>query len=369
LPDRHISRHQRRLQSGEPAMRATGRGTILTLAVFVVLAAFLFYRLQVILLPFVISGLLAYICNPLINRMASSTGLSRSYCAVATFVMLVSIATLVGFLGLPPLLREFTRAATDFRGTLASLARAAVGDGNVNFLGHPLNASQLAQSAESAVRDWIGQPGNMLQLGEIAFSTVFGLFLSLLLLFYFLYSGPYMMRGLLWIVPPAQRPLALDLWAKLDPILRRYFVGVLVVVTYAATVAYIGLGVVLHLPHAIFLALLTGFLEMIPMVGPLTAIAIAGIVAVRHAVSIGPIVGYAIYAAALRVSIDQLFGPLALGAAAQLHPVAIIFCFIAGGALFGVAGFILSVPLALVIKTCLAVMYGESSDENEANPE
>jgi predicted PurR-regulated permease PerM len=351
-------------------MRTTGRGTILILAVFFVLgAAFLFYRLQVILLPFIISGLLAYICDPLINRMASSTGLSRSFFAVATFGVLVSIATVVGFLGLPPLLRELARAAADSRGILTSLGRAVVGDGNANFLGYSMNASQLARSAESAARDWIGQPGNMLQLGEIAFSTVFALFLGLVLLFYFLYSGPNVMRGLLWIVPPAQRPLALDVWAKLDPILRRYFAGVLIVVTYAATVAYIGLGVVLHLPHAIFLALLTGFLEMIPMVGPAAAIAIAGIVAVRHAISIGPIVGYAIYAVALRVSIDQLFGPLSLGAAAQLHPIAIIFCFITGGALFGVAGFILSVPIALVIKTYLAVLYGESSDENEANSE
>jgi predicted PurR-regulated permease PerM len=343
-------------------MRTAGRGTISTLAVLIVLGAFLFYRLQVVLLPFIIPGLLAYICNPLIDRMASNTGLSRSLFAVAIFVMFVSTAAVAGFLALPPLLHEFTRAAIDFRGTMAGLARAAIGDGNVNFLGHSMDASQLAQSAESAARDWVGQPGNMLRFGEIAFSAVFGLFLGLVLLFYFLYSGPYLMRRLLSIAPPAQRPLVLDIWAKLDPILRRYFVGVLVVVTYAAAAAYIGLGVVLHLPHAIVLALLTGFLEMIPMVGPATAIAVAGVVAARHAVSMGAIAGYAIYAAALRVSIDQLFGPLALGTATRLHPIVVIFCFVTGGTLFGVAGFILSVPLALVIKTCLAVLYAEPSD-------
>jgi predicted PurR-regulated permease PerM len=127
-------------------------------------------------------------------------------------------------------------------------------------------------------------------------------------------------------------------------------VGVLVVVTYAATAAYIGLGFILHLPHAIFLALLTGFLEMIPMVGPGAAVVIAGIVAVRHSTSIGAITGYAVYVAALRLSIDQLFGPLALGTAMQLHPLTIIFCFITGGVLFCLAGFILAIPAALIIK-------------------
>jgi predicted PurR-regulated permease PerM len=69
-------------------MNTRGRGGTSTLAIFFVLgtAAFLFHRLQVVLLPFVISGLLAYICNPLINRMAASTRLNRPFFAIATFV-------------------------------------------------------------------------------------------------------------------------------------------------------------------------------------------------------------------------------------------------------------------------------------------
>src|SRR5262249_18781457 len=49
--------------------------------------------------------------------------------------------------------------------------------------------------------------------------------------------------------------------------------------------------------------------------GPGAAAVIAG-VAVRHATGIGPIIAYAIYAAALRLLIDQLLGPFALGTAA-----------------------------------------------------
>jgi predicted PurR-regulated permease PerM len=351
----------------ESAMNTTERGRISTLAILsVVGAAFLVYWLQIILLPFVISGLLAYICNPLMERLASTTRVSRSFFAIAVFVGLVLIASLVGFLALPPLLHQLTRAVTDFQGIMTNLARAAIGDGTVNFLGRSMNASQFAQAAVSAARDWIEQPGKMLELGKIAFSTMFGFLLTLVLLFYFLYSGPDVMRRLLWLVPPARRRLAFDIWARLDPVLRRYFVGVLAVVTYAATAAYIGLGVFLHLPHALFLAVLTGFLEMIPMVGPWASAVLAGIVAVQHATSIEAIIGYAVYAMALRLSIDQLFGPLVLGTAARLHPVAIIFCFLTGGVLFGVVGFILAVPVALVIKTCLAVLYGETSGQNVA---
>ncbi len=131
----------------------------------------------------------------------------------------------MGITGVPPLLRELTDVMTNLRSTLTSLAQASVGDGSVNFLGHSMNALQVAQTAESAVRDWIGQPGNVLQMGEIAFSTVFGFCLSLVLLFYFLCSGLSVMRRRLWLVPPARRPFVLDIWSKLDPVLGRYFVG------------------------------------------------------------------------------------------------------------------------------------------------
>ena len=79
----------------------------------------------------------------------------------------------------------------------------------------------------------------------------------------------------------------------------------------------------------------------------------------KYATGIGPIIAYAVYATALRLSIDQLFGPLVLGSAARVHPVVVIFCFLAGGALFGIVGIILEVPAALLVRTTLAILYDE----------
>ena len=67
------------------------------------------------------------------------------------------------------------------------------------------------------------------------------------------------------------------------------------------------------------------------------------------------------YATVLRLSIDQLIGPLVLGRAARLHPTVVIFCFLAGGLLFGVAGVILAVPLALTIRVTLQALYEDAS--------
>jgi predicted PurR-regulated permease PerM len=137
---------------------------------------------------------------------------------------------------------------------------------------------------------------------------------------------------------------------------------VIVVVVYAASAAYVGLGLVLGIPHAAILALLTGVLEMIPVVGPGAAAVIAGLVAVHYATGVGPIIAYALYAAALRLSIDQLFGPLVLGTAAQVHPVVVILCFLAGGLLFGIPGVILAIPVALTVRVTLAILYDEATE-------
>jgi predicted PurR-regulated permease PerM len=78
---------------------------------------------------------------------------------------------------------------------------------------------------------------------------------------------------------------------------------------------------------------------------------------------IGSIIACAIYAAALRLSIDQLLGPLAFGTTACLHPV---MCFVAGGVLFDITGAIMAVPVAISMKTCLAALYDEPLEPNEA---
>jgi predicted PurR-regulated permease PerM len=332
--------------------------TTTTIFVLIVLAVFL-HAIQWVLLPFVVSGLLAYLCTPAVDWLTRRTRLPRSLLAAAVFAALVAIAAWIGFLSVPSLGPELMAVTTDLQGTVEGLARDLIGQQTVILFGHPMNATELGEAAMTAIRAAIEQLGGIPLIGALALGSVFGAFLALVLLFYFLQGGPQILRGLLWLIPPRQRPLIRRIWRRLDPVLKRYIIGIIIVVAYATAAAYVGLGLVLGLPHAVFLALLTGFLEMIPMIGPAAAIAIAGLIAVRQATGIEPIIAYAIYATVLRLSIDQLFGPLALGAAARMHPVLIIFCFLSGGILFGIAGVILAVPVALVAKITLATLYDE----------
>jgi predicted PurR-regulated permease PerM len=313
--------------------------------------------------PFVFAALLAYITTPAIEWASARTWLPRVLFVLFAFSLFLLFAMLIGYLGIPPLAREMTHVFNDFEAIVRELAQRMIGSGKISLLGQPMDAEQFAATVGDGLRNWFAQTSVLATLGAAVFGTMFGLILTFVLLFYFLLSGPSMARGLLKLVPPGQRPLIMHIWTMLDPVLKRYFIGVLVVVAYAAAAAYVGLGLVLGIPHAVLLAVLTGVLEMIPVIGPGLAAVIAGLVAIHSAAGIGAIIAYALYVIALRISIDQLFGPLALGTAARLHPVLVIFCFLSGAFLFGIVGVIMAVPVALVVKITLALLYDEPIKE------
>jgi predicted PurR-regulated permease PerM len=318
------------------------------------------YELQVVLVPFVLAGVVSYICTPAIEWITSRTRLPRLLVAILLFVTFLAFACGVGFLGAPPLVHEMKGIVTDLQGTVGRLTHGLLGDRRVSLLGQQTDAEQLANTITQAIRSAVGNARVVSIAAGSVFVGSFAIFLTLVLLFFFMVSGPRVVHGLLWLIPPGERPLIENhILSKLHPVLRRYFMGVIAVVCYAATFAYVGLGLVLGVPHAVFLSLITGILEAIPIVGPIAAAILVGVIAIQHNFGIRAVVGYAIYLAALRLSIDQLIGPVLLGAAGRVHPTLIIFCFLAGGALFGIVGVIISVPVALVVKTTLSVLYDE----------
>jgi predicted PurR-regulated permease PerM len=337
--------------------RAPRISTVTTITVVVAVAIFL-YLVRGILLPFVLAGVLAYICTPLIDRLARRTRLPRWPFALAVLLALIALAALVGSLGAPTLLNEIAAVAGNLQGSIARLLNVLMGDRSFSVMGEPIDAAQLAAHAAQGLRDWLGSGGGF-SLALWTVNGLSGLLLAWVLLGYLLFDARRIAKGVFWLVPPEHRPFISHVWGQLDPLLHRYFLGVAFVVAYASVVAYIGLGLILGLHHALLLALLTGLLELLPVVGPVAAAVIAGLVATQEATSGWNILAYVVYATALRISIDQFVGPIVLGRASHLRPVLVIFCFLSGGILFGIVGVMLAVPVALCIKVMLATLYDE----------
>ena len=160
------------------------------------------------------------------------------------------------------------------------------------------------------------------------------------------------------MVPPRYRRRTRVLAAEVEPVVYNYVRGVIVVVIYAMVTTGLVTGLVLHLPHAILLAIAVGLLEMIPTIGPALALILLGFVVAQRATP-GLIFGFGAFAAGLRLSIDNLIAPMVLGRYVMLPPPVIIFAFLAGGLLFGFVGLLLAIPVAAAIKVVLSDFYGD----------
>jgi predicted PurR-regulated permease PerM len=331
------------------------RPVMLALAAVVVFV----YLIKFILLPFVIAGVIAYICTPLLDWLAQRTRLPRALFAVLMFLLLIGAAALTVAVAGQRLVAELGGVVNDLHGTLERALGGATGEQSIRLFGQSFDAQAIVGAVADRIHDWLGQPDLPVVVLGYGLAAVMGLFLTAALTCYFLVSGKSAARGLFWLVPPSQRPLVAQIGKRVDPLLRRYFLGVLAIVIFASIAAYIGLGVVLGVDHAVLLALLTGILEVVPIIGSTTAAVVAGLVSLHTATGVMSLLAFALYAVLLRLSIDQVVAPLVLGAAAHVHPVLIIFCIFAGAVLFGIAGVILAVPVALTVKAALATLYGD----------
>lgn len=339
----------------EHLRRITGRGVMLVIFAIGILA----YSVQTLLMPFIVAGVLAFICTPLVNWIASKAAVWRALAAAVVFTAVVATIGAAGYLAVPRVWSEMLKVITNFEEIVHAAIANTIGSQPVTILGQTMSADEMTQQAVDVARSWLIRPERFLTIAGLSFASFIASVLTIVLFGYMLFDGPRIERGLIWLVPPPQRPFAHHLWGRLEPALRRYFVGLAVVVLYTSLASYVGLALFLGLPHAVFLAVLTGFLELIPIVGPFASAVLAGVIALQGAQGIGGIIAYAAYATALRLSIDQIVGPVVLGSAARIHPALVIFCLLVGGYLFGIAGVILAVPVALTIKIVLATLYNE----------
>jgi predicted PurR-regulated permease PerM len=352
------SEKTRRTETGR-GMQPLGAGETGALAIAAGAIAVFLYFIKSILLPFVLAGVVAYVCTPLLDWFAKRTRLPRLLFVIALFLLLTSAAALLTFVAGDHFVADAKSTVTDLQGTLENLVRQAFGNRRIDLLGYSTDAGGIASSTLGAIRNWFGQPDRIAFMAGYSLTAAMGAFLTAVLLFYFLASGRTVARGLLWMVPPHRRELASRIWARLDPVLMRYFLGVFAVVMYATAAAYIGLGVILGIDHAVILALLTGILETVPVVGPTSSAILAGLAALHMAASVTNILDYALYVTALRLTIDLIVGPIVLGRAAREHPVLIMFSFLSGAVLLGIPGVILAVPAVLTVKNTLATLYDD----------
>ncbi len=329
--------------------------------VALVITFLLIYLLRWVLLPFAAAAGLAYVGMPILNFLHKRWRLPRAVAAVLVFIGYLVVLAALGVLVRLFLVPELSRAGSRLPKTIRTFLMGAFHGKSIHLFGHVITA-QGATANIMAVLGTLATPALAIKAASVGFAALMGGVLALVLLFYFLLDTPRLGQGALWAVPPPLRPRVRRIAARVNPVLGRYIRGVLIVMLYAGTLTFIVAEFILHFPHALLLSFGVGLLELIPVIGPILSIILIGTVAIQQA-TVAAIIGFAVFAIALRISIDQLVGPLVLGRAVTLSPVVILFAFLCGGALYGILGVLVAIPVAATIKIVLQEIYerGEPS--------
>ena len=347
-----------RRTSGVSAIEEQRRWLTVAAGVTVILVlAFVFYLLRYVILPFGMAAALAFLAAPLL-RWLKRESWRHWQAALAVYLAYLGLFALVGIGIYWYVYPEFLSLARNFPNLLQHLLRALFQSDSVHLMGATISAQQLTQRATAEISKLAQNPANLMAAGIVGISGLIGFFVTLALLGYFLFQGPQLANGLIWLMPPRHRRRTRILAAEVEPVVYNYVRGVIVVVLYAMIVTGIVTGVVLHLPQPILLAIVVGLLESIPMVGPALALILLGLVVAERATP-GLLFAFGAFAAGLRLSIDNLLAPLVLGRYVMLPPPVIIFAFLAGGVLFGFVGVLLAIPTAAAVKVVLADLYGD----------
>jgi predicted PurR-regulated permease PerM len=306
--------------------------------------------------PFIVAAVIAYAFSPLVTAGERRLGWPRIAVVGLGYAIAAVVIAIVGVLLAGRIAHELELLAGSGPDSLARTLRDLVGSDTVVIAGQHIAVADVAREIQARVGELIASPGDAVhvavQAGEVGLQAI----LAVIVTFYFLVDGTMFMDRAIALLPMAHRERTTDVLARIHVILGKWLRGQLLLIALVAGVVYIGLGPVAHLPYALALAVMTGILEVVPLIGPLVATAIVAIDAFARG---GPELAAAIivFYFILRQVEDQVVAPVVIGRAVHLHPVVTIFAVLVGLSLYGILGGLLGVPVAAAINVVFRELY------------
>jgi predicted PurR-regulated permease PerM len=320
----------------------------ITLLVLGIIVLFL-VAVRTILTPFIVAGVLAYLADPVVRWIEKRGRISR-FASVALFFLIVLVPIGGLLYAIAPVMAEETRElATNTPAILGNLLSQLFGGNRLDVLGQTVDAKTVSEYILDSIRHALGTPSEAIHVASSVLGALLDAFLSVVLLFYFLLDPFSIGRVAIRLAPPEYRPQWRSVGREVHEVMGRYVRGIFFLVALMSTATWIGLTFVFHLPFALPIALATGFLEIIPFLGPVIAASTAAVVGLFYG-GAGYAAGIALFYFILRELEDQLVMPMVIGQAVEIPPAVAIFAVLAGGAIGGVLGALLGIPIAAAVK-------------------
>jgi predicted PurR-regulated permease PerM len=200
---------------------------------------------------------------------------------------------------------------------------------------------------------------------KTAFEVLIGIFFMFATAAYWIFERERTMRLILSLVSRQRRRIVRDTWDLIDLKLGAFVRGELVLIAFVATLLSVVFWAIGE-PYWILLGTFAGVFELVPVIGPLAAGAVA--VGVGFTASWHVALGAGIAVLVVRLLEDYLIVPRVLGHAVGLSPLLVLISVTAVGLLLGGVYVLLAIPIAAVLATLVDVLVLEKDPADEEVP-
>ncbi len=337
----------------------------------VALLLYFLYEIQSVLAYIAIAAVIALIGRPLVLFFRRRLKFPNTVAVVVTIIIMVG--------AISGLIALFIPVITE-QGKNLSLLNIDDLQKNLNEL--YVQMTQYFSASPATMNEIIGESSlekNILQHFNIGFIPNFlnsflgvlstmsvGLFSVLFISFFFLKDSKLFQNGLLLFVPKEKENQLINSIEKINTLLSRYFVGLLLQI-FILFVIYTIVLLLVGIENAIVIAFLCALFNIIPYIGPI----IGGVIMIILTMTtnlgadfssvILPKSGYVLIGLAIGQLVDNFFSqPFIFSNSVRSHPLEIFLIIIIAGLLFGVVGMIVAVPGYTAIKVILKEFLSEN---------
>lgn len=334
------------------------------------------YLLSPILTPFIVGIILAYLGDPLVDRL-ENLKINRTLGALIVFLGFAVLLTL-GLLILIPMLvgevaaliRDIPTYVTWLQRTTSPLLIETFGIDPFDF--------RLDSLKERVTENWKetgGLVGRILSevtaSGMVLLATIMNIALTPVVAFYLMRDWDDVVQRLREMIPRDKEVQSVRLVQECDEVLSSFLRGQLLVMVALGCIYSIGLTMI-GLKLALLIGMMAGLLSIVPYLGSIIGIVAALIAAFFQFQDwIHPV--YVVIVFMFGQAIEgMVLTPWLVGDRIGLHPVAVIFAVLAGGQLFGFIGILLALPVAAVVMVFvrhlhLSYLQSHYYSDNSAN--
>ena len=325
----------------------------------------LLYALRGVLAPVFFAFLIAYMLDPLVDRVEGSRLLRGKPIAraVGIAVLLVGVFAIAAVLILviAPMVYEeianfvkrlpglVARSRAEWEPLLAEYGLQIPTSVGQAFEELHLDVQSVVTKgytpATAAIKWLLG--GTVSAVGAIVAALIVPVFA-----FYLLYDFDVLVAKAGELIPPRHRPKAFRFFGDVDAVLGQFFRGQFTVMAILAVLYSVGYGAI-GVPLALPIGIMAGFLSFIPYVGSTLALATAMLMSALDWQGWAQIVWVLGVHAVIQGIESFVITPKIMGDTVGISAIAVLFALLVGAELLGFSGVLLAVPAAAVTKILL----------------